>query len=121
MKNSLSDGEKHRTENVLFTIRIIHTLIWLVLAGGIFYVLYCGVSGNITVITWVFVFAVLIEGVILVANGWVCPLHKLGVRVTGDNTINDTFLPEWVFFNGYKLIFSILFAIGTILSLVRTM
>lgn len=120
MKKSFADGEKQRTEYVLRTIRIVHTVIWLVFAGGIFYVFYSGVSGNITVITWIFVIAILLEGVILVANGWVCPLHKLGVAVTGNEEINDTYLPEWVFFPGYKIAFSVVFAIGTVLSLAKT-
>lgn len=121
MKRSLSGGEKQQIDRMLRAIRIVHTCLWLIFAGGIFYVFYSGVSGNITVITWIFVFAVLLEGIILVANGWVCPLHKLGVRVTGDEEINDTYLPEWVFFTGNKIVFSVVFAIGTILSLVRTM
>ncbi len=121
MKKNLSTSEQHRTESILVTIRIIHTMIWLILAGGIFYVMYSGLSGNITGVTWIFVVAVLLEGLVLAANGWVCPLHKLGVKVTGNEDINDTFLPDQVFFKGYKIVFSVLFAIGTYLSLTRTL
>ncbi len=102
-------------------IKIIHTLIWAVLACITFYILYSGISGNITVFTWIAVAAIIIEGLILLMNGWSCPLtSKARKYKISDKDNFDIYLPEWLAkYN--KLIFTTIFVIGVLLIIFRLM
>ena len=62
----------HATKLVL--IKSLHTLIWIVMVCIIGYVVYSGVSGNITVYSWLAVAAVIVEGLVLWLFKGKCPL-----------------------------------------------
>ncbi|UCE08096.1 MAG: hypothetical protein JSW07_08750 [bacterium] len=52
---------------------------------------------QLSVFTWIASGLIVLEGVMLVANGWRCPLttyaEKLGAS---KGTVTDIFLPEWL-------------------------
>jgi hypothetical protein len=107
-------------KSLLFLIRLIHTIIWLSMIESVFYVLVSGITGMVRLLTWISIALIFLEGVVLLLSGWVCPLHKAAQKLTGMNEINDTFLPQWVFFKGYKVLSALLFFIGLSLVLIKT-
>lgn len=96
-------------------LKWLHTVIWLIMAGAVFYVFYSGVSGNITSLSWIAVCLVITEGFALLLGKGECPLYAYTLRVTGKTALNDTYLPEWIFFPRYKSVFTVIFLIGLLL------
>ena len=105
--------------HMLFLIKVIHTLIWLVMAAVVLFVLSSGLTGIITIYSWVAVAIVFGEGIILLLFKGSCPLTIMARRYSRSMRNNfDIFLPEWLAkYN--KQIFSTLFAIGVSLMLLR--
>ena len=103
----------------LFLIKVIHTLIWLVMAAVVLFVLWSGLTGIITLYSWVAVAMVFGEGIILLLFKGYCPLTIMARRYSGSMRSNfDIFLPEWLAkYN--KLIFGTLFIIGVSLIILR--
>ncbi len=103
----------------LFRIKLIHTAIWLVLAPVVLYVLWSGITGNVTIYSWLAVAAIIIEGGVLLLFKGSCPLTVMARRYSDSTKDNfDIFLPNWLAkYN--KTIFTSLFAIGLILMLYR--
>jgi len=62
-------------------IKLLHTVIFWVLSVCVLYSLFSGISGHITVWTWVAVGLVLIESLVLMVSGWTCPLTLLAERL----------------------------------------
>jgi hypothetical protein len=108
----------------LALVRLVHTVIYLVMAGSTLFILFAGVSGYVG--TWLYVSLVLvgIEGAVFLGNGMKCPLTSLAVRYGAEKGYAfDTFLPEkatrytFRFFGTLLLIglvFVILRAIGSL-------
>jgi len=62
---------------------------------------------------------VLVEVIILVLNGWQCPLTGLATRYTEDRRDNfDIYLPEWLARHN-KIIFGSLFVAGQVVAILR--
>ena len=96
---------------MLVLIKILHTLVWAVLAGSIVALPFMalrrrfGVALLITII-------ILIEGGILLMNQWRCPLTDLAARYTENRQDSfDIYLPPWLARNN-KTIFTTLFLIN---------
>ena len=80
----------------IFQIKLIHTAIFSVLSGCVLYTLFSGLADRITVWTWVAVGLVVLEGVVLVVFGWICPLTLLAERLGASRgSVADIFLPKW--------------------------
>ena len=107
----------HATKLVL--IKSLHTLIWIVMVCIIGYVVYSGVSGNITVYSWLAVAAVIVEGLVLWLFKGKCPLTVWASNYSDSQKENfDIYLPEWLAkYN--KLIFTMVFVVGFILMLLQ--
>jgi hypothetical protein len=96
---------------LLTTIKLLHTLIWALLAGSI---LAIPVLGVLRRFRWaaVLTVVVLLECVVLAVNGGRCPLTDLAARFTVDRTPSfDIYLPNWLAERN-KLIFGALFIAG---------
>jgi hypothetical protein len=81
----------------IFQIKLLHTGIFWVLSACVTYALFSGVTGRLTTWTWVAVGAVILEGIVLLVFGGICPLTLLAERrgaVRG--SVADIFLPKWV-------------------------
>ncbi|MBK8966055.1 MAG: hypothetical protein IPM36_05125 [Lewinellaceae bacterium] len=104
----------------LRAIKLIHTLVWVFFVSIIFYTVYCGVFNKITVLTWIAIGLVILEGLVLVAFKMFCPLTLLARRYSDSEKENfDIYLPLFVArYN--KQIFTSIFLIGLILVLYRT-
>lgn len=81
----------------IFRIKLLHTVIFWFLSGCVVYALYSGIAGRITLWTWVAVGLLLLEGVVLAASGWTCPLTILAERQGApEGSVADIFLPKWL-------------------------
>jgi hypothetical protein len=105
----------------ILRIKIVHTVIFFVLSACVLYSLYSGIFDRITTLTWVAVAAGLVEGVVLMACGWKCPLAKMAENLgAASGSVTDIFLPHWF----AKRIFSVcgtLFTISCIILVVRVL
>jgi len=103
----------------LFTIKLIHTLIWAFLVAIIFYVLYSGIANRITYWTWVAIALVITEGIVLLIFKMYCPLTLIAKRYSDSEKENfDIFLPNWLAKHN-KIIFTTIFMVGLVLVLIR--
>lgn len=103
----------------LFWIKTLHTLIWLVLGSGVLYVLWSGISGNITLLSWICAAAIIVEGVVLLLFDGSCPLTVAARKYSDSQKANfDIFLPD-IIARYNKLIFGSLFVVGLLLMLWR--
>jgi len=78
----------------------------------IFYVLFCGISGRISIFTWLAIGIVILEGIVLLLFNMSCPLTVFARRYSNSKNDNfDIYLPVWLArYN--KLIFTSIFIIG---------
>lgn len=106
-----------RPATKLVLIKSIHTLIWIIMVCFIGYVVYSGVSGNVTVYSWLAVAAVIVEGLVLWLFKGKCPLTVWASNYSDSQKHNfDIYLPEWLAkYN--KLIFTTVFVVGLVLML----
>jgi hypothetical protein len=96
---------------MLVAIRLLHTLIWAVLAGFILALPVLGVSRRFR---WAAILSAIIwiECAIIVLNDGRCPLTHWAARFTADRTPNfDIYLPVWLAQHN-KAIFGWLFIVG---------
>jgi hypothetical protein len=96
---------------VLTAIRLLHTVIWALLAASI---LALPVLGMLRRFRWAAIITVivLLECAVLAANGGRCPLSDLAARFTVDRNSNfDIYLPSWLAQHN-KVIFGLLFVAG---------
>ena len=89
--------EKRLLKVTIFQIKLVHTIIFWVLSACVAYALFSGVMDRITTWTWIAVGAVILEGVVLLAFGGVCPLTLLAERQgAARGSVADIFLPKWL-------------------------
>ncbi len=80
----------------VFHVKLVHTLIFVVLSGCVLYILASGAFDHVTTWTWVAIVAIVVEGLILAANGGKCPLTKVAEQLgAADGSVADIFLPRW--------------------------
>ena len=104
--------------NTLQTIKAVHTVIWAIFAGCILAIPVFGWADMYRQVIWLTVI-VLVEILVLVLNGWQCPLTGLAVRHTENRRDNfDIYLPEWLARHN-KLIFGSLFVAGEAIVFLR--
>lgn len=101
----------------LAVVRAIHTLIYIVMAGSVFAVLYAGVSGAQGAWMWVSLVLVGIEVAVFSISGMKCPLTSVAVKY-GARTGDDTFFPQSITRHTLTF-FGPLIAIGVLLLAAR--
>ncbi len=102
-------------------IKSVHTVIFVFLSGVMALFLYEVIVDKITYLTWIAVALFLAEGVVLIANGWRCPLTTYAERLGSKHgQVTDIFLPKW-FADRVFQIYGGLFALGLLLLAVRTL
>ena len=103
---------------MLRAIKVAHTVVWALLVGVIV---------AIPVMAWQdrFVATAMLSGImlgevlVLVVNGWRCPLTDLAARYTDERHANfDIYLPLWLAAHN-KPIFGSLFVAGLMFAIVR--
>jgi hypothetical protein len=101
-----------KPETILVLIKSIHTLIWILFVSIIGFVLWSGLTGNISIYSWLAAAPVIVEGLVLAIFKGSCPLTVVARKYSSSTKENfDIYLPNWVAkYN--KLIFTTLFLIG---------
>ncbi len=81
---------------MLFLVRLVHTVVYLVNAGACFVMLYAGLTGVIGVPFWISAVLVGIEAIVFFGNGARCPLSGVALRYGASRSdfLFDTFMPE---------------------------
>jgi hypothetical protein len=97
-------------------VKVIHTVVWAFFVFCICAVPAAALAGHLGWATG-FTAAVLLECVVLAANGWRCPLTDVAARYTDDRADNfDIYLPVWLArYN--KQVFGTLFVAGLLVFL----
>ena len=100
----------------MIAIKLLHTVIWAILAGGIVVLPFAGAFRRFR---WAAILTglVLLECGVLALNGGRCPLSDLAQQFTADRADNfDIYLPNWLArYN--KGIFGVLFIAGELVVL----
>lgn len=100
-------------------IKTVHSLIWAIMALAIFYILYCGISGNLSTLLYYAIGIIIFETTVLLINHWSCPFTIMAKKAKPDwKDGDDIFLPKWIAINN-KMIFGTLFVIGVALVIYR--
>jgi hypothetical protein len=103
----------------LFSIKLVHTAMWLIFVSAILYVLYTGIFDKVNVLVWLCIGSVFIEGIVLLIFKGKCPFTIMGYKYADNPQVGfDIFLPAWLAKNN-KLIFTTVFVIGLVLVLWR--
>ncbi len=99
-------------------IKLIHTVVWAFFAGSIFAIpLFASLRHYKEAL--VLISIVFVEVLVLVVNGWRCPLTGVAARYTGDRRDNfDIYLPEWLARHN-KLVFGLLYVLAIIFTIAR--
>ncbi|MEP6563895.1 MAG: hypothetical protein ABJB10_02080 [Mesorhizobium sp.] len=93
------------------TIKAIHTVVWAFFVACILAIWVCALRGEYFHAA-LSIGVVLVEALVLVANGWRCPLTSVAAGYTDDRRDNfDIYLPEWLARHN-KLIFGTLYVAG---------
>lgn len=109
---------RRHTFSALVFVKIAHTVAWAFFAGCIFAIPAASWWGHHVAAAWLSAI-VLLEVVILLVNGWRCPLTTLAARFTDERHDNfDIYLPLWLARHN-KLIFGVLYVLGMAFALVR--
>jgi hypothetical protein len=102
------------------SIRILHTIIYIVMVFAIGYVVYAGVFGtfNATLLAVALVLVTL-ECAVFVGNGWKCPLTTVAMSVGGGEAANYTPMVPTALGRYTPTIFGTIFILGLVLLLIR--
>jgi hypothetical protein len=103
----------------LLAIKLLHTLVWAFFVTIIFYIVYSGLTNELTTFTWISIGLVIVEGVVLLLFKMFCPLTVIARKYSDSEKANfDIFLPEWLAkYN--KEIFTSIYLLGVALVLLR--
>ena len=86
-----------RNETKLILVKTIHTLIWLFFNVVIFYMLYAVVNDKLDSWLWMGYGLIILEGAVLLAFKFFCPLTLLARRYSNSTKENfDIYLPNWL-------------------------
>ena len=100
-----------RTEKVLVAIKLLHTVVWIFLAGCIIAIPFAAARHELA---WASILSgvVLVECAVLAANRGRCPLTDLAGHYTEARAANfDIYLPLWIARHN-KTIFGSIFILG---------
>ena len=100
-------------------IKFLHIAFGILLSGGLIVLLYEVAVDKITILSGIAVALFLIEGVVLVANGWKCPLTGYAERLGSTHgRVTDIFLPKWIADRFFQ-IFGAVWAVALLLLVIR--
>jgi hypothetical protein len=106
---------------MLALIKTLHASVYAAVAAAIFYVLYSGVTGTLTVWTGVSIGLVVAECIVFVVNGFHCPLTQLAqTQGAPKGYVGESFLPERVSSRIFQVL-GALFVVGLVLVLLRVL
>jgi hypothetical protein len=109
-------SQDHKVE-ALRRVKLLHTAVWAFFASCIIAIPLAAAAGALQ-LAWTFVAIVAMEVLVLLINGFKCPLTGVAARYTSDRQDNfDIYLPLWLARHN-KLIFGALYLAGIAYTLV---
>jgi hypothetical protein len=82
---------------LLIWVRLIHTIVFLVMFSSILFLLYCGITNQLTLWTAIAFGLIAIEVIIYVGNRFRCPLRTWAENLTPEGqVVRDIYLPPWL-------------------------
>jgi hypothetical protein len=101
----------------LHRVKLLHTVVWAFFASCIAAIPLAATAGAMRLALGL-VAVVAVEVLVLLFNGFKCPLTGVAARYTPDRQDNfDIYLPLWLARHN-KLIFGVLYAVGVVYTLV---
>lgn len=84
-------------KSAVFWVKFIHAIIFLLLLTATGIVVFSAVTGHINAATWLSFGSVVVEGIILMMNKWICPLTTFAEKLGAESgTVADLFFPRWL-------------------------
>lgn len=115
--DGMSAPRQDRQVEALRRVKLLHTVVWVFFASCIVAIPLATALGALR-LAWIFVAIVAIEVVVLLLNGFKCPLTAVAALYTPERQDNfDIYLPLWLARHN-KLIFGVLYAVGIVYTLV---
>jgi polyferredoxin len=100
----------------LRAIKLVHTVVWAFFAGCTVGIPIYALTGRIGIAV-LLIGIVFVEVLVLVVNGWSCPLTGIAARYTEERRDNfDIYLPEWLARHN-KTIFGALYLLGVLITI----
>jgi hypothetical protein len=113
----MSASHQDHPVDALRRVKLLHTVVWAFFASCIVAIPLATAAGALR-LAWIFVAIVAIEVLVLLLNGFKCPLTGVAARYTSDRQDNfDIYLPLWLARHN-KLIFGALYLAGIAYTLV---
>jgi hypothetical protein len=105
--------------NKLKLIKLVHTVVWVLMASMVVYFFFCALSGLTNIFTWISGAVILLEGLVLLCFRGNCPLRLLAAKETDSREDGfDIYLPAWLARHTVT-IFSSLFIFALVVLLIR--
>jgi hypothetical protein len=103
----------------LVFIKSVHTAIFVVMNVCLAILILEVIADRISYLSWIAIAALLTESVVLVANGWRCPIsiYAQNIGVT-DGHESDIFLPLW-FTDRIPLVYGSILAVTLVFFVIR--
>lgn len=103
----------------LVLIKSIHTAIFVVMNVCLAILIFEVITDRISYLSWISIAALLTESVVLVANGWRCPIsiYAQNIGVT-DGHESDIFLPLW-FTDRIPVVYGSVLAVTLVFFVIR--
>lgn len=106
-----------KNETKLFTIKMVHTLIWVIFNFVIFYMLYAVIVNKLDKWLWIGYGLFFLEGLTLVVFKFFCPLTIIARKYSNSTKDNfDIFIPNWLAKHN-KLIYTSILVLIIILTI----
>lgn len=104
--------------HLVVAVKLLHTAVWLFFVACIIAVPVTAALHSFR-LSALFATLVLLECLVLVLNGWRCPITDLAVRYTPETSDNfDIYLPNWLARHN-KTIFGFVFVAGGLFALAQ--
>lgn len=102
----------------LRAVKVAHTIVWALFVACIVGIPVAAWKRHF-VWAWALIAIIVLEGIVLIANGWRCPMTDLAARYTHDRQDNfDIYLPLWLARHN-KLIFTTIFVGAVLFSVLQ--
>ncbi len=103
----------------LLFIKLIHTAVFIAMNVFLAILIFEVIADRISFLSWLSIAALLIESVVLVANGWRCPISIYAEKIGAtDGHESDIFLPLW-FTDQIPLVYGSILAITLLFFVIR--
>lgn len=88
---------KLANERKVMLIKGFHIFMVLLFMGAVIVCAHSALTGYFTLLTWGGLGLVLVEGLVLISRGWVCPLTDLAERYGAENgSVTQYLMPKWM-------------------------